>query len=384
MDDCYNIEDIRRRARSVLPRGLFEFVDRGSEDEAAFRAIDAGFDRLKLKPRVLVDVSSCTTEASFFGRASTMPVAVAPTGAAGLLWYDGEISVARAAKSAGIPFTLSTASIVSMERVAAEAGGRLWFQLYMWPERSMSFELVDRARACGYEALMVTVDTAVQPNREYNSRNGFSLPMRITRRNLMDVAAHPSWFLRVFARYLVRSGIPRFQNYPESLQRSLAASDRNIRVPRNDSLTWDDMKELRRRWKGPLIVKGILRADDALQALNAGADAVVVSCHGGRTLDAALAPIDALPRVLDAVASRMEVYVDSGFTRGTRVAKALSLGATGVLVGRTPLWGVASAGEVGARHALYILQQELSRVLGQCGCPNVAALRDDIIDMEGK
>jgi L-lactate dehydrogenase (cytochrome)/(S)-mandelate dehydrogenase len=152
------------------------------------------------------------------------------------LWFDGEIAVARAAREAGIPFTLSTASIVSMERVAAEAGGRLWFQLYMWPERSMSYELVDRARAAGYEALMVTVDTAVTPNREYNLRNGFSLPMQITRKNVRDVVMHPGWFFSVFARYLLRSGIPRFENYPEQLRRSLADAPAGRRMPKNDSL----------------------------------------------------------------------------------------------------------------------------------------------------
>jgi isopentenyl diphosphate isomerase/L-lactate dehydrogenase-like FMN-dependent dehydrogenase len=379
----HNIEDLRQEARRVLPRGLFEFVDRGTEDETALPAIAAALNRIRLRPRVLIDVSGCSTRADFFGRPSAMPCAVAPTGAAGLLWFDGEIAVARAAREAGIPFTLSTASIVSMERVAAEAGGRLWFQLYMWPERSMSYELVDRARAAGYEALMVTVDTAVTPNREYNLRNGFSLPMQITRKNVRDVVMHPGWFFSVFARYLMRSGIPRFENYPEQLRRSLADAPAGRRMPKNDSLTWHDLRELRKRWDGPLILKGVLNPQDALQALNCGADAVVVSNHGGRNLDASIPPIEALPQVLEAVGSRMDVFVDSGFTRGSHVAKAIAMGAKGVLLGRAPLWGVASAGENGATRALQIMQQELQRVMCLAGCASLENLDLDLLHFTG-
>ena len=383
MQSIHNIEDLRRRARRILPRGLFEFVDRGVEDETARPAIADAFGQIRLKPRVLVDVSRRSTQAQFFGRPSAMPCAVAPTGATGLLWYEGEIAAARAARAAGIPFTLSTASIVSMERVAAEAGGRLWFQLYMWPERSMSYELVARARAAGYEALMVTVDTAVTPNREYNLRNGFSLPMRITLRNAADVALHAGWFFNVFARYLVRSGIPRFENYPEQLRSSLAGAPASRRMPKNDSLTWDDLRELRRRWDGPLILKGVLHPEDALQALRCGADAVVVSSHGGRNLDAAVPPIAILPEVLDAVGGRMDVFVDSGFTRGSHIAKAIALGARGVLVGRAPLWGVAAAGEAGALRALQILQQELASVMALSGCRELSALGAELLHFGG-
>ncbi|MBL0419280.1 alpha-hydroxy-acid oxidizing protein [Ramlibacter sp. AW1] len=368
---AYSIADLRARARRVLPRGLFEYVDRGTEDEVALHAMRAAIDQVKFQPRVLVDVSSRSTATDFFGRPSSMPMAIAPTGAAGLLWFDGEIALARAARSAGIPFILSTASIVSMERVAAEAGGRLWFQLYMWPERQLSLELVERARQCNYEALVVTLDTPAAPNREYNKRNGFSLPMRISRRNALDVALHPRWFLTVFARYMLRSGVPSLENYPASLRQRL---DRFHTPPKCDSLSWDDLKDLRRRWKGPLLVKGILRADDACKARECGVDAVVVSNHGGRNLDSSVAPMQVLPRIVDQVGREFDVFVDGGFNRGGDIAKALALGAKGVLVGRAPLWGLAAGGEPGAAQALDILREEFDRVLAFAGAPGIAAL----------
>jgi len=368
---AHNIADLRELARRALPRGLFEFVDRGTENEVALRDMRGALEQVKFSPRVLVDVSRRTTQTEFFGHPSSAPMAVAPTGAAGLLWFDGEILVARAARDAGVPFILSTASIISMERVAADAGGRLWFQLYMWPDRALSRELVQRARGCGYEALIVTVDTPVSPNREYNRHNGFTLPMRITRRNALDVALHPRWFLNVFARYMLRSGIPTLENYPASLRARLNQQQSPLKC---DSLSWDDLKQLRQLWDGPLIVKGILREDDAQRARECGADGIVVSNHGGRNLDASIPPCTALPRIVDRVGDRLTVFVDGGFNRGSDIVKAVALGAKGALVGRAPLWGLAAAGEPGACHALAILREEIDRVLAFTGASSVKDL----------
>jgi isopentenyl diphosphate isomerase/L-lactate dehydrogenase-like FMN-dependent dehydrogenase len=373
--EAYNIAELRQHARRILPRGLFEFLDRGTEDELALAANRSGYDRIRFVPRVLLDLSKRDLSTTLFGAPAAMPLAVSPTGAAGLLWLDGEIAVARAARQAGIPFALSTASIVPMERVAAEAGGRLWFQLYMWPDRAMSYRLVDRVQAACYEALIVTVDTPVAPNREYNPRNGFSLPLRITRRNAVDVAMHPRWFLSVFARYLMRSGIPMLENYPEELRMKMTADPKKrIGLPKNDSLRWDDLRDLRRRWKGPLMLKGVLHPEDAALAAECGVDAVIVSNHGGRNLDGAIATIDALPRIVDRVGTRCDVLIDSGVRRGSDVVKALSLGAKAVMVGRAPLYGVAAAGETGASQALQILREETDRVMAFLGCPTVADL----------
>ncbi|NYT22884.1 alpha-hydroxy-acid oxidizing protein [Alcaligenaceae bacterium] len=380
--EALNIADLRNAARKALPKGLFEFVLRGTEDEIALRRNRARFDAISMRPRVLVDVSERSQAHAFFGKPSTMPIAIAPTGAAGLLWFDGEIAVARAAASAGIPFTLSTASIVSMERVAEEAGGCLWFQLYMLPERRMSHQLVERARAAGYEGLVVTVDTAATPNREYNRRNGFSLPMRLTRRNVWDVARHPGWFFKVFLRYLLRSGIPMLENYPDELRLKLTEkTDGRRGLPKSDSLDWNDLRELRKMWKGPLMVKGILNPEDAALAADCGAEAVIVSNHGGRNLDCSMAPIEALPAVVDRVGKRVDVMVDSGFERGGDVVKALALGAKGVFVGRAPLWGVSVAGEAGAGRAIAILHEEIDRVLAFAGCPAIDALDRSILQL---
>jgi len=376
--EAYNLADLRQQARKILPKGLFEYVDRGTENELALRTLRAALDRVMFRPHVFVDVSARTTSTEFFGKPSAMPLAVAPTGAAGLLWFDGEIHVARAAQNMGVPFILSTASIVSMERVAAEAGGRLWFQLYMWSDRHLSMELVDRAKAAGYEALIVTVDTPVSPNREYNKHNGFSLPMRISRRNVLDVALHPRWFFNVLARYLMRSGVPSLENYPTSMRVRLDEPQTPFKC---DSLNWDDLRQLRKKWNGPLIVKGILRADDAVRAYECGADAIVVSNHGGRNLDASVPPFTVLPDIIDTLAKRMDVWVDGGMSRGSDVVKAIAMGAKGALVGRGPLWGVACDGEPGARLALQIYKDEIDRVMAYVGASSVAALDRDLLHM---
>ncbi len=376
--EAYNLADLRQQARKILPKGLFEFVDRGTENELALRTLRAALDRVLFRPHVFVDVSARNTSTDFFGKPSAMPLAVAPTGAAGLLWFDGEIQVARAAHNMGVPFILSTASIVSMERVAAEAGGRLWFQLYMWSDRNLSMELVDRAKASGYEALIVTADTPVSPNREYNKHNGFSLPMRISRRNVLDVALHPRWFFNVLARYLMRSGVPSLENYPTSMRVRLDERQTPFKC---DSLNWDDLRQLRKKWDGPLIVKGILRADDAVRAHECGADAIVVSNHGGRNLDASVPPFTVLPEIIDTLAKRMDVWVDGGMSRGSDVVKAIALGAKGALVGRGPLWGVACDGEPGARLALQIYQDEMDRVMAYLGANNLSALDRDLLHM---
>ncbi|GAA4324682.1 alpha-hydroxy acid oxidase [Pigmentiphaga soli] len=371
---AYNTFDFRALAKRRLPKGLFEFVDRGTEDEVALASNRAAFDQWKLVPRTLVDVSKRSAAVELFGKAMPFPLAIGPTGAAGLMWYDGEVALARAAAQAGIPFTVATGSLTSMERVAQQAGGRLWFQLYMWPQKELSYELVRRAQAAGYEALVVTVDTAVPSNREYNFRNGFSIPFRFSARNVRDVALHPRWLCSVLLRYLASTGMPQYENYPAAMRGSITAKPLGRAMAKTDSLDWNDLRELRKLWTGPLLVKGILHPDDAAMAVACGADGVIVSNHGGRMLDSSIAPLDALPGIVERMGGRFPVLLDSGIMRGSDAVKAIALGAHAVLVGRATLYGVAAGGQAGAERVLHLLHEEIRRVLGLIGCPDIREL----------
>jgi isopentenyl diphosphate isomerase/L-lactate dehydrogenase-like FMN-dependent dehydrogenase len=376
---AYNIADLREMALKRVPKGLFEFVDRGTEDEVSLRNNRSVFERMRFKPRTLVDVSKRNQEVTLFGKKHKMPITIAPTGTAGLMWYQGEIALARAAAQAGIPFTLATGSMTAMEEVAKEAGGTLWFQLYMWPDRSLSHKLVERAKAAGYEALVVTVDGVVSGNREYNLRNGFTIPFTFTRKNITDVLMHPRWMIDVLARYLVTTGMPRYQNYPTDIKYRITAGPMGRSSMRTDSLSWDDLRALRKIWPHKLMVKGILHPQDALMAVDCGADGVIVSNHGGRNLDGIISPVEALPEVANAVGKRATVLVDSGFRRGSDVVKALALGAHAVQIGRSTLYGVAAGGEEGARRAITIFRDEIDRVMALNGCRSVAEINTDYL-----
>ena len=377
---AYNIADLRLMAQQRLPKGLFEFVDRGTEDEVSLRHNRAIFERIRFKPRALVDVSSRSQETTLFGQKHKMPLVIAPTGTAGLMWYRGEIELARAAAAAGIPFTLATGSTTAMEKIAEEVGSiPLWFQLYMWPDRNLSHQLVERARAAGFKALVVTVDGAMSGNREYNLRNGFTIPFSFTRRNVTDVLMHPRWLLGVLARYVTTTGMPRYENYPSEIKYRITAQPMGRSMMRNDSLTWDDLRVLRKMWPNLLLVKGILHPQDATSAVDCGADGVIVSNHGGRNLDGIISPMEALPEIVDAVGKRATVLVDSGFRRGTDVVKALALGAKAVQIGRATLYGVAAGGEEGAARALAIFRDEIDRVLALIGCRSIAELTTEFL-----
>jgi len=378
---AYNIADLREIARKRLPRGVFEFVDRGTEDEVSLRHNLEALRNIRFRPRTLVDVSARSQAMELFGKRHAMPIAIAPTGSAGLTWYEGEIALAKAAAQASIPFTLATGSMTAMEKVAAEAGGTLWFQLYMWPDRSLSHKLVDRARAAGFEGLVVTVDSPVPPSREYNLHNAFTLPFSITRRNAADMLTHPRWLLTVLSRYLVTTGMPRYQNYPTEMKQKITALPMGRSMALNDSLTWNDLRELRRLWPHRLMAKGVLTAEDAKLAADCGVDAVIVSNHGGRVVDGTRAPIEVLPEVVDAVGKRVEVIVDSGFRRGTDIVKALALGARAVFIGRATLYGTAAGGQAGAARAIALLREEIDRTLALLGCTDVSGIaRDCLVD----
>jgi isopentenyl diphosphate isomerase/L-lactate dehydrogenase-like FMN-dependent dehydrogenase len=381
-DRCYNIADLREMARRRLPKGVFQYLDLGTEDQVALRNNRRAFDDLKMRNKVLVDVSDVRTDHEIFGKPSAMPLAIAPTGIAGLCWYEGELELAKAAAAAGIPFTLATGSNTAMEKVAAEAGGRLWFQLYMWREKELSYELVKRAARAGFEALIWTVDIGHGANREHNARNGFATPYKLNMRSAVDVALHPEWLVTVLARYLAAGGMPRHENYPAKYQGSITGKSSSSKALRADKVSFDDIDRLRDIWPGKLIIKGILRADDALEAIDHGADAIVVSNHGGRNMDSAEASLVVLPEIVEAVAGEVPVILDSGIRRGSDLVKALALGADFVLSGRATLYGTAVGGQKGAEHALKLIKNEFVRTMAYVGCSRIGDISADVFGKE--
>lgn len=364
---AYNLHDLRALAKKKLPKAVFEYVDRGVEDEVALQENRAAFDRLKMLPRVLQNVTGRSAQATLFGQPLSMPVAIAPTGSAGLVWFQGELELARAAADANVPFTLATNSMTSIETVAEQAGGRLWFQLNMFADRRISHDMVARAERCGFEALVLTADASVVPNREYNARNGFALPFHLSMRALIDFMAHPAWFTSVIGRYLLGPGLPQFANFPEEIRTKVTGFSTSKSAARCEDLSWEDVKTLRQLWPRKLIIKGVLRPEDAARAVSLGADAIVVSNHGGRTVDSTPAPIDALPAIAREVNGRATLLLDSGVRRGSDVLKARALGADAVLIGRPTLYGAAIAGREGALYALSLMRTEIERELGLIG-----------------
>lgn len=381
-DHAHNIADLRLQAKQRLPRGLFEYVDRGTEEEVSLRNNRQAFDAIRLLPQPLVDIAQRSMRVDLFGRTYAAPIGVAPTGLAGMLWFRGEYGMARAAAEADLPFALSTASIAPLEEVVAHAGDCPWFQLNMWKEPRMSWELVERAKKAGFKVLIVTIDSVVDSNREHNRRNGFTVPMKLTPRNVLDGALHPRWTLGVMGRYVLGPGLPEFANYPAELKTNLRGKigkRDGVIVPKHETNSWDDIRRLRKMWDGPLVVKGILTPEAARKAVECGADGVIVSNHGGRVLDGAIASIEALPDVVSAIRGKATILLDSGVTRGSDAAKALSLGADAVFVGRATLWGVAAGGQAGAARALDLLTSEFRRVMAYLGCNSVKDFGEHLI-----
>ncbi len=376
MRPAINIEDLRAQARRRLPRAIFDLFDGGAEDELTLRDNRAAYDRVRLLPKVLVDVSSVDASVELLGKKANLPIAVAPTGAVGFGWRGGDVAIAKAAAEFGIPYSLSSSATASIERVAHEAGGRLWFQCYIFRKREFAMGLIARAREAGYDGLMITVDLAVGGKRDRDLHNGLELPFRINRRNFLDFASRPLWSLPMLLK-----GVPVMENVvgyvPEKVSNASLASvaGRNY----DPAFDWDGLKAIRDAWPRKLIVKGVARAEDAERLAAMGVDAVVVSNHGGRQLDGAVATLDALPAVVRAVGQRVTVMVDGGIRRGAHVVKALALGARAVLVGRATLYGACAAGETGALRALEILKSELVRAMQLCGARSIAEIGPELL-----
>ena len=361
---AYSIEDLRRAARRRLPRAVFDFFDGGAEDELTLRDNEAAYKRVRLVPKVLTDVSTVDTSTMLLGHRAELPLAIAPTGAVGFGWRGGDIAIARAAVAAGIPYTLSSAATASIEKIAKAAPGRLWFQAYILRNKPFLDALIERARAADYEALVITVDLPVGGKRERDFHNDFSVPFRFTPRNMLDFARHPGWLSDI-----IRHGMPVMENMVglETKTTSATAIASSVGRSYDPAFNWEGLQKIRDNWPRKLIVKGILGPDDAVRVATMGCDAVVVSNHGGRQLDGAVATFDALPGVVQAVNGRIPVLLDGGVRRGSDIFKALAMGADGVMIGRATLYGASAAGEAGASRALAILKDELIRTMQLCG-----------------
>jgi L-lactate dehydrogenase (cytochrome) len=370
----YCIAAMRALAQAALPRPVFDFADGGAEDERTLRRNEAAFDDVELQPHPLTGAATRDLSVTLFGRRLALPIIVGPTGLAGLFWPDGERCAARAAAAAGTAFCLSHGSVCRLEDLAP--GAPRWMQVFIFRDRGFTRELTERAAAAGYDALVLTVDNQMLGNRERDIRNGFAIPPRFRPADLASMALKLPWLWRM------REELPRitFGNYVRPGEtadiKTLAGRMASLLDP---SMTWADVEELRRQWKGPLILKGVLHPAEARAALERGIDGVIVSNHGGRQLDGAPASLDALPAIVEAAAGRIPVLLDGGVRRGSDVAKALALGAAACLIGRPQLWGLAVAGEAGVAHVLDIYRRELDRVMGLCGVACVADISRDLL-----
>jgi (S)-mandelate dehydrogenase len=372
-----NIADLRAIARRHIPGIIFEYVEGGAEDEATLRRNRTALEELRFVPATLVNTCERQQRTMLFGREIAAPLVIAPTGANGMVHPRGDVVLARAAAAVGIPFTLSTVSTMRLEDVAAQAGGRLWMQLYMMRDRKTAESIVARAAAAGYEALVFTTDANVFGSREWDRRN-YRAPGKPGVRNLFDMLRHPRWLYEV----LLRHGAPRFENLADFLPaRDTRAVGGSTIIPKlfDASISWDDITWLRRQWPGKLLVKGVLSVADARRAADLGCDGLVLSNHGGRQLDHCVAPIEVLPEIAAAVGGALTLIIDSGFRRGSDVLKALALGADAVMIARATLYGLAAAGEPGVRRALEILTSEIDRTLGHLGCCSLEELKPELL-----
>lgn len=372
-----SVADLRHLARRHLPRGIFDYLDGGAEDERSLAANTGDFSSVGLCPRVLRDVSSVDTSSTLLGRSLPLPLVLAPTGFTRIAEPEGELAVARAAARARLPYTLSTLATRSIEEVAATSAGPLWFQVYVWRDRGLVTELLSRAAESGYEAIVLTVDTAVPGRRERDVRRGFSLPPKIGPGTLVDGALHPSWTWR-----FVRSEPITFANVAGQGvgDGSTAVSLADYIASQFDpTLSWSDLDWLRSAWSGPIVIKGIQTVADAKLAAEAGIDAIALSNHGGRQLDTAPSPISLVAPVADAVGDRVEVICDGGVRRGSDIVKALALGADACTIGRAYLWGLAAAGERGVDHVLDLLADDVARTMALLGVTSVDELGPDLV-----
>lgn len=372
------VEDLRTLARRRVPRMFYDYVDCGSWSETTYRANSQALSDIALRQRVAVDISSRSTETTMIGEPVSMPIALAPTGLAGMQIANGEILAARAAAAMGVPFTLSTVSVCSIEDVAAATNRPFWFQLYMMKDRGFMRDLIGRARAARCSALVMTLDLPVQGQRHKDIRNGLSTPPKPTLASLLDLARRPRWCMGMLGAKSRTFGniVGHAADIEDSTSMALWVAEQF-----DQTLSWEDVEWVRREWGGKFILKGIMDAGDAIRAAEAGADAIVVSNHGGRQLDGAPASISALPAIVEAAGDRTEIHFDSGIRSGQDVFRAIALGAHAVYIGRAFMYGLGAMGEDGVRRCLELMHRELDLTMALCGVRSIEEIsRDNLAD----
>ena len=370
------IEDLRVLAKQRMPRMFYDYVDTGSWTESTYRANEADFKPIKFRQRVAINMENRSLRTQMVGQDVSMPVAIAPTGSTGMLYADGEILAARAAEKFGVPFTLSTMSICSIEDIAAHTKAPFWFQLYVMRDRVFVEGLIDRAKAAGCSAHMITLDLQMLGQRHRDIKNGLSTPVKPTFGNLVNLALHPRWCMGMLGTQ--RRNFGNIVGHVKDVSNigSLAQWTASQFDPR---LSWADVEWIKNRWGGKLILKGIMDVEDARLAADSGADALIVSNHGGRQLDSAPSAIAALPAIASAVGSRIEVWMDGGIRSGQDVLKAWALGARGTMIGRSFLYGLGALGEQGVSRAMEIIAREMDLTMGFCGHTDIRRVDDRIL-----
>ena len=370
------IDDLRIIAKKRTPRMFYDYCESGSWTESTLHANEADLQAIKFRQRVAINVDKRTTATKMLGEDVTMPVALAPTGLTGMQHADGEILAAQAAEAFGVPFTLSTMSICSIEDVAENTTKPFWFQLYVMRDRTFVHRLIERARAANCSALVITVDLQIMGQRHRDVKNGLSAPPKPTLGNMINLATKPGWCLKMLGTK--RRNFGNVVGHVDGIEdvSSLAQWTAGQFDP---TLSWDDVRELRRLWDGKVIIKGVMDVEDARKAVDVGADAIIVSNHGGRQLDGAPSSIAALPRIADAVGARCEIWMDGGIRSGQDVLRAMALGAHGTMIGRAFLYGLAAGGRAGVRQVLDIMQKELDLTMAFCGRRHLDAVDSDIL-----
>ena len=372
-----NIEDLRILAQRRVPRMFYDYADSGSWTESTYRANEADFQTIKLRQRVAVNMENRSTASTMIGQKVAMPVAIAPTGLTGMQHADGEILGALAAKKFGIPFTLSTMSICSIEDVAQATGGHpFWFQLYMMKDRDFIARLIDRAKAAGCSALVITLDLQILGQRHKDLKNGLSAPPKLTLANLINIASKPRWALGMLGTKRRQFG--NIVGHVKGVENMGSLSEWTAKQF-DPALNWGDVEWIKQRWGGKIIVKGIQDVEDARLAVNSGADALIVSNHGGRQLDGAQSSIQALPVIVEAVGNQIEVHMDGGIRSGQDVLKARALGAQGTYIGRSFLYALGAMGEAGVTKALEIIHKELDITMAFCGHTDIDTVDKSIL-----